>query len=73
MAEKVNGIVAPCLEIGQSKSLTSFPGTIAISSETLRAVYSEIVENFIRLGCPIKIQHQVWTDWLVAVDSEFHR
>lgn len=27
VAEKVNGIVAPCLEIGQSKSLTSFPGT----------------------------------------------
>lgn len=50
VAEKVNGIVAPCLEIGQSKSLTSFPGTIAVSSETLRAVYTEIVENFVRLG-----------------------
>jgi len=50
VAEKVNGIVSPCLEVGQSKSLTSFPGTIAVSSETLRAVYTEIVENFIRLG-----------------------
>lgn len=50
VAEKVGGIVAPCLEVGQSKGLTSYPGTIAISSETLRAVYTEIVENFVRLG-----------------------
>lgn len=50
VAEKVNGIVAPCLEIGQSKSLTSFPGTIAISSETLRAVYSEDCREFYPTG-----------------------
>ena len=43
LAERVNGIVGPCLEVGQSKSLTSFPGTIAISAETLNAVYSEII------------------------------
>ena len=50
LAERVNGIVGPCLEVGQSKTLTTFPGTIAISSETLRTVYRELIENFVRLG-----------------------
>ena len=50
LAERIDGIVGPCLEVGQSKSLTSFPGTIAISGETLKAVYSEIIAEFVRLG-----------------------
>ncbi len=50
VAKEVNGIVAPCLEVGQSKTLTSFPGTIGMSSESLRIVYREIIENFVRLG-----------------------
>ena len=50
LAERVNGIVGPCLEVGQSKSLNTFPGTIAISGETLKAVYSEIIAEFVRQG-----------------------
>lgn len=50
LAARVNGIVAPCLEVGQSKTLTSFPGTIAVSASTLNAVYSEIISEFVRLG-----------------------
>ena len=50
LAERVNGIVAPCLEVGQSKSLTTFPGTIAISANTLKAVYSEIIDEFVAFG-----------------------
>lgn len=50
VAEKVGGVVAPCVEVGQSKSLTSFPGTIAISASSLTAVYRDIVNEFIRLG-----------------------
>lgn len=50
IAKEVNGLVAPCLEVGQSKSLTSFPGTIAISAATLSAVYREIIQECIRLG-----------------------
>lgn len=50
VAERVNGIVAPCLEIGQSKSLTSFPGTIGISAKALTGVYREMIGEFIRLG-----------------------
>ena len=50
LAERVNGIVAPCLEVGQSKTLTSHPGTIAVSGSTLQAVYTDIVNEFVRLG-----------------------
>lgn len=50
LAGRVNGIVAPCLEVGQSKTLTSFPGTIAVSAAALKAVYSEIISEFVRLG-----------------------
>lgn len=50
LAEKVNGVVAPYLEIGQSKTLTSFPGTICIGSDLLKGVYSQIISEFVRLG-----------------------
>lgn len=50
VAEKVNGIVSPCVEVGQSKTLRSFPGTIAISACALRAVYRDMVDEFVRLG-----------------------
>lgn len=50
VAKEVNGIVAPCVEVGQSKSLTSFPGTIGISAKALTGVYREMIEEFIRLG-----------------------
>ncbi|WMJ83802.1 creatininase family protein [Oscillospiraceae bacterium LTW-04] len=50
VAKEVNGIVAPCVEVGQSKSLTDFPGTIAISAAALTAVYRDIIEEFVRLG-----------------------
>lgn len=50
LAERVNGIVGPCLEVGQSKTLTTFPGTIAINGSTLKTVYTEIVNEFVRLG-----------------------
>lgn len=50
LAERVNGIVAPCLEIGQSKTLTSFPGTICIGSDLLKGVYAQIISEFVRLG-----------------------
>jgi len=50
LAKEVNGIVAPLLEVGQSKTLTDYPGTIAISANTLCAVYREMLEEFVRLG-----------------------
>lgn len=50
VAKEVDGIVAPCVEIGQSKTLTSVPGTIALSAEALAIVYREMIDEFIRLG-----------------------
>ena len=53
LAERVNGIVAPCLEVGQSKSLTTFPGTIAISANTLKAVTQKLLMNLSALDLPV--------------------
>ena len=50
VALEVNGIVGPCVEVGQSKSLNSFPGTIGISAKALTDVYKEMIDEFIRLG-----------------------
>lgn len=50
VAKEVGGIVAPCVEIGQSKSLTSVPGTIGISAKALTGVYREMIDELIRQG-----------------------
>lgn len=50
VAAEVNGIVAPCVEVGQSKSLTSVTGTIGISAKALTGVYREMIDEFIRMG-----------------------
>lgn len=50
VAERVNGIVSPYLEVGQSKILMDFPGTLTVSADNLVAVYREIVESFMKWG-----------------------
>ena len=50
IAERVGGVVAPCLEIGQSHTLYGFPGTMYCRPENLKAVYRDICESFIKWG-----------------------
>lgn len=50
LAERVNGIVGPCVEVGQSKYFGGFPGTVAISAEALKAVYKDIIASFVKMG-----------------------
>lgn len=50
VAERVNAVIAPCLEVGQSHNLYGFPGTIYIRPENLKAVYRDICESFIKWG-----------------------
>lgn len=50
IAERVDAIVAPCLEIGQSHNLYGFPGTMYCHPEHLKAVYRDICESFIKWG-----------------------
>ncbi len=50
IADRVNALVAPCLEVGQSKNLYGFPGTVYCKPENLKEVYRDIVESYIKWG-----------------------
>ena len=50
IAEEVGAIVGPCLEIGNSNALYSFPGTMYCRPESLKMVYRDICESFIKWG-----------------------
>lgn len=50
VAEKVNAMVGPSLEIGESYSLTKYPGTMYLKVSTWTAVFQDFMDNLIRLG-----------------------
>ena len=50
LAERTGAVVGPWLEVGQSKCLYDFPGTVYIRPETLKAVYKDICETYIKWG-----------------------
>ncbi len=50
LAEEFGGIVAPLLPYGQHSSTRNMPGTIALRSETLRAIVTDIIDSLIRQG-----------------------
>lgn len=50
IAEKVNAIVGPSVEIGESHSLYAFPGTLTTKPENLKAIYKDICKSFIKWG-----------------------
>ena len=50
VAERTGAIVGPWLEVGNSKCLYDFPGTVYIRPETLKNVYRDICETFIKWG-----------------------
>ena len=50
VAERVNAIVGPCVEIGDSGALSSFPGTLVMNPDNLKAAYRDICMSFIKWG-----------------------
>ncbi|SHH03054.1 creatinine amidohydrolase [Anaerosphaera aminiphila DSM 21120] len=50
IAEKVDALVAPCLEVGQSSNLFGFPGTVYCKPENIKEVYRDICESYIKWG-----------------------
>lgn len=50
VAERTGAIIGPWLEVGQSKCLYDFPGTVYIRPESLKAVYKDICDTFIKWG-----------------------
>jgi creatinine amidohydrolase len=50
VARKTGDLVAPPLRYGLCNSTRNFPGTITITFDTLRAIMTDILEDFIRNG-----------------------
>ncbi|MEM3397194.1 MAG: creatininase family protein [Thermoplasmata archaeon] len=50
LASKFNGVLAPPLYYGNCSSTKNFPGTISISTDTLRSLIYDIISEFTRNG-----------------------
>lgn len=50
VAEKTGALIAPLLPLGESSSLTCYPGTLTISRETLQTVIKEVFLQLINYG-----------------------
>ncbi|MGI6177903.1 MAG: creatininase family protein [Eubacterium sp.] len=50
VADKVNAMIGPSLEVGESYSLTKYPGTMYLRPSTWSAVFKDYMDNLIRLG-----------------------
>lgn len=50
VAEKLNAMVGPSLEVGESYSLSKYPGTMYLRVSTWAAVFKDYMDNLIRLG-----------------------
>ena len=50
VAQRVNGLVAPAIKYGQHSSTRNLPGTIGITSSTLRAIIVDVLESLHRNG-----------------------
>jgi creatinine amidohydrolase len=50
VAQRVNGLVAPAIKYGQHSSTRNLPGTIGITSSTLRSIIIDVLESMHRNG-----------------------
>ncbi len=50
LAQRVNAVVGPTIEVGDSFFLDSFPGTLSVQPEHLRLYVEDICRSFIGLG-----------------------
>ena len=50
VAQKVNAVIGPMIEVGESASLYQFPGTVRIMPETYAAITRDIMNSMIKWG-----------------------
>lgn len=50
VADKVNAVIGPMIEVGESAALYGFPGTIKIMPETYRLIMKDIIDSLIHWG-----------------------
>ena len=50
VAERVNAMIGPSLEVGESYSLSRFPGTMCMSAQTWTMAFHDIIESLVKWG-----------------------
>lgn len=50
LAERVNALVGPSIEVGDSLALTAFPGTLTVSPEHFKGYVADVCKSFIKWG-----------------------
>ena len=50
VAERTGALIAPMIPIGESNSLTCYPGTITFSKSTFELIIKELFENLVKYG-----------------------
>ncbi|MDF2683692.1 MAG: hypothetical protein K0R47_4882 [Brevibacillus sp.] len=50
VAERVQAIIGPTLEVGDSSALDDFPGTITITPDSFRAYLKDVVDSLVKWG-----------------------
>lgn len=50
VAERTGSLIAPMIPIGESNSLTCYPGTITFSKSTFELIIKELFENLVKYG-----------------------
>lgn len=50
VAEKVNAMIGPCLEVGESYSLSKYPGTMYLTPDTWTAVIKDYMNSLMKWG-----------------------
>ncbi|WP_201783755.1 creatininase family protein [Brevibacillus choshinensis] len=50
VAERVQAIIGPTLEVGDSSALDDFPGTITITPDSFKAYLKDVVDSLVKWG-----------------------
>ena len=56
VATRVNAIIGPALEVGDSSTLDDFPGTITIRPDSYKSYLQDVVNSLVKWGCPGTVQ-----------------
>jgi creatinine amidohydrolase len=78
LADALDAYLTPLIPIGTSSEHLSFPGTLTLKTETLKAVISDIVDSLVKTGFKTIIlvsthggNYVLWSDFIDQLDGKY--